>query len=637
MRYVIVVSGPIGVGKSSVLKELLARFPGFRLSTREALIARTGAPNERRARQDAGEKLDRDTDGAWVVEEASKVAAKVGEQGILVIDSVRIAPQLTHLRQKFGSKLVHMHLTAPDHSKRYLERPRQVREFDTYDEVRASPTEASVGELGGIADFVIDTERTPAEAAFTLAATKLGLYATGTQKLVDVIVGAQYGSEGKGNICAHLAGEYDVLVRVGGPNAGHKVASPEYKYVQLPSGTGSNPRAKILIGAGTTIWVPRILREILYWGLTPDRLVIDPQAIIIHQSDRDLESETLDVIGSTKQGVGIATARKIIGRDLKIHLGARVQLAKQVDEVKCYIRDTKAELDRAYAAGHRIMLEGTQGTDLSLHHGIYPHVTSRETTASGCLADAGIGPLRVRKVVMVTRTYPIRVGSPPAGDSGDLPCEINPKTIADRCGLPEEEIRETEVGTVSGNPRRIAEFNLERVRRSAALNGATDIALTFADYLDSKNRSANSFDELTQQTKDFIAQIETVTNEEGSAGMFGHRNSSNRRKKRPRAWGGVRWRTTIRAGSIPAETAQSLVPGGIICACSAASTCSSASFTSLGISSGNPNRLKIAPCTLSSIFLYSGTSFFSGPVTSPTKASAASCRSPASSNPLREI
>jgi predicted ABC-type ATPase len=63
MRYVIVVSGPIGVGKSSVLKELLARFPGFRLSTREALIARTGAPNERRALQDAGEKLDRDTDG----------------------------------------------------------------------------------------------------------------------------------------------------------------------------------------------------------------------------------------------------------------------------------------------------------------------------------------------------------------------------------------------------------------------------------------------------------------------------------------------------------------------------------------------------------------------------------------------
>ncbi|HEX2448647.1 MAG TPA: adenylosuccinate synthetase [Methyloceanibacter sp.] len=221
--------------------------------------------------------------------------------------------------------------------------------------------------------------------------------------------------------------------------------------------------------------------------------------------------ESLGAIGSTKQGVGIA-ARKIIGRDLEVHLGARVQLAGQVDELKCYIRDTKAELDQAYAAGRRIMLEGTQGTDLSLHHGIYPHVTSRETTASGCLADAGIAPLRVRKVVMVTRTYPIRVGSPLGGDSGDLPGEIDPKTIAERCGLREEEIKETEVGTVSGNPRRIAEFNLERVRRSAVLNGATDVALTFADYIDSRNRNATDFDQLTQQTKDFIAQIETATN-----------------------------------------------------------------------------------------------------------------------------
>jgi len=365
--------------------------------------------------------------------------------------------------------------------------------------------------LEKVADVVVDNERIPPEAVLTKTIAKLGLVSTNVEPLVDVIVGAQYGSEGKGNICAHLAKEYDVLMRVGGPNAGHKVADPEYTYVQIPSGTGSNTKAKILIGAGTTIWVPRILEEIRYWGLTPERIAIDPQAIIIHQSDRDWEADALESIGSTKQGVGVATARKIIGRDLKPHLGARVQLAGKVDELERYIRDTKAELEKAYAAGHRIMLEGTQGTDLSIHHGLYPHVTSRETTVSGCLSDAGISPRRVRKIVMVTRTYPIRVGSPPGGDSGDLPCEISAQRIADRSGLSIDSIERTEVGSVSGKKRRIAEFNIERVRRSAVINGATDTALTFADYLDAQNQGATTFDQLTDKTKKFIADVEHVT------------------------------------------------------------------------------------------------------------------------------
>jgi adenylosuccinate synthase len=513
MRYIFVFSGPIAVGKSSVIEELLKRFPGARLSTRQALLSRTGASNERGALQKAGDDLDDSTDGAWVAEEAEKIAAQLGDDEILVVDSARKTIQLKHLKEKFGPKVVHVHLTAAESvlSDRYLKRAAELREFETYEEVRASKTEASVGELQEVADVVANNERIPPEAVLTDTIAKLGLVSTKVEPLVDVVVGAQYGSEGKGNICAHLAKEYDVLMRVGGPNAGHKVANPPYKYVQIPSGTGSKPDAKILIGAGTTIWVPRILKEILDWGLTPDRIAIDPQAMIIHQSDRDWEAEALESIGSTKQGVGVAAARKIIGRDLKRHLRAQVQLAEKVDELKPYIRDTKAELERAYAAGHRILLEGTQGTDLSIHHGIYPHVTSRETTVSGCLSDAGISPRRVRKVAMVTRTYPIRVGSPPDGDSGDLPCEIDFQTIADRSGLARDNIEKTEVGTVSGNTRRIAEFNLERVRRSAVINGATDIALTFADYLDARNQNATAFDQLTDETKEFIAVIERVT------------------------------------------------------------------------------------------------------------------------------
>jgi adenylosuccinate synthase len=154
------------------------------------------------------------------------------------------------------------------------------------------------------------------------------------------------------------------------------------------------------------------------------------------------------------------------------------------------------------------MLEGTQGTSLSLHHGSYPHVTSRETTASGCLADAGIAPNRVRRVVMVTRTYPIRVG----GTSGPMALPIDTKVVADRSGLPLDQIEKTEVGTISGTRRRMAEFDWEQLRRSAVLNGATDIALTFADYITAENQNARRFDQLSNETKEFIAEVERVAN-----------------------------------------------------------------------------------------------------------------------------
>jgi adenylosuccinate synthase len=96
-------------------------------------------------------------------------------------------------------------------------------------------------------------------------------------------------------------------------------------------------------------------------------------------------------------------------------------LAGDSRELAQYLRATAEVLDDAHARGDRIMLEGTQGTALSLHHGRYPHVTSRDTTASGCLAEAGINPRRVRRVVVVCRTYPIRVGGP----SGPMGQEIN--------------------------------------------------------------------------------------------------------------------------------------------------------------------------------------------------------------------
>jgi len=406
--------------------------------------------------------------------------------------------------------LIHIHITAPLSvvERRYRKRAAASDDRRSYDDVRSDPTEAAVWNLKDVADVVVENDRCEAPALLARATAGLGLFPKRVEPLVDVLVGGQYGSEGKGNICAHLAKGYKVLMRVGGPNAGHLVADPRYKYVQLPSGTQSNPAAKILIGAGATIWVPQIMKEISDCGLAPDRLTIDPQAMIIEQSDRDHEAGSLDVIGSTKQGVGAATARKIIGRDKEKHFGSVVRLAGDHPDLKPFIGSTLDALDDAYAAGNLVMLEGTQGTSLSLHHGKYPYVTSRETTASGCLADAGIAPGRVRRVIMVTRTYPIRVG----GTSGPMAKEIDAQVIADRSDLPVSQIDATEVGTVSGKKRRIAEFDWDQLRRSASLNGATDIALTFADYLNAENQNAKSVEELSAETKNFIEEVQRVAN-----------------------------------------------------------------------------------------------------------------------------
>jgi adenylosuccinate synthase len=339
------------------------------------------------------------------------------------------------------------------------------------------------------------------------ATALLGLYPRATAPLVDVLIGGQYGSEGKGNIVGHIAPEYDLFVRVGGPNAGHKVyAEPEPEaYFHLPSGSGRAPKAKLLLGAGAVIYPPKLLDEISIHQISVDRLAIDPQAMIIEDADRALEAEALKSISSTAQGVGSATSRKIMGRGKGIT--PLVRLAKDVNELKPYIRESQELLEKAYLRGDRVLLEGTQGTSLSLHHGEWPYVTSRDTTISGCLADAGIAPTRVRRVVMVCRTYPIRVGGP----SGPMTLEIGYEELSKRSGIPIEQLKETEKTTTTKRQRRLAEFDWTQFQRSVFLNGPTDIALTFVDYLSIKNRDAYRFEQLTADTLRFVEEVERVS------------------------------------------------------------------------------------------------------------------------------
>jgi len=164
-------------------------------------------------------------------------------------------------------------------------------------------------------------------------------------------------------------------------------------------------------------------------------------------------------------------------------------------------------MEKAYLNRARILLEGTHGTSLSILHGPYPYVTSRDTTASGCLSDAGIAPSRVRKVIMVCRTYPIRVGGP----SGDMQGEIDWATIEQRAGLSKATLQSLEKTTTTKRDRRVGEFDWEQVRRSALLNAPTDIALTFVDYIDARNKDAFRFEQLTPSTLQFIDEVERVT------------------------------------------------------------------------------------------------------------------------------
>jgi adenylosuccinate synthase len=375
---------------------------------------------------------------------------------------------------------------------------------------------------------VVNTDRCTPEGVYVRAIALLGLYPRSVDALVDVLVGGQFGSEGKGNIVGHIAPEYDLFVRVGGPNAGHKVyAEPEAEaYFHLPSGTDRAPNAKLLLGPGAVIYPPKLAAELTRHSVSVDRLVIDERAMIIEDGDKKTEEKMLASMGSTTQGVGAATSRKIMGRGGKAK--PPVRLAKDVPELRPYIGSAQQVLEDAFCNGRRVLLEGTQGTSLSLHHGPYPHVTSRDTTVAGCLADAGIAPGRVRRVIAVFRTYPIRV----SGASGDLPGgEVTYEELSARSQIPIDELKTTEKTTTTGRQRRIGEFDWEQLRRSCVLNGPTDIALTFVDYLSIKNRDAYRFEQLTRDTLLFVEEVERVAGVPVSllSTKFGYRNVIDRR------------------------------------------------------------------------------------------------------------
>jgi len=471
------------------------------------IISKAGSirADDRMALQAMGDGLDKTTSGRWVLDALSQAERAVADAKIFVVDSVRTIGQIDHIRGAYGP-VTHLHLTAPPDvlRQRYNKRYHRKKGVPSYDEAKKNSTEQNIGNLTEVADIVIDTNRCEKEDVLVRAASRMSLYGRNERGYVDVIVGGQYGSEGKGQIAAFLAKEYDLLIRVGGPNAGHTVYEQpkSYTHHHLPSGTRKCDAA-LLLGPGMVINVERLLQEISDCKVEFDRLSIDPQAMIINNGDIAAERKLKTLIASTGQGVGRATARKI-GR--RVDQG--VTLAQDVPELKPYLRPAIDVLTQTLAKNGRVLLEGTQGTGLSLHHGVYPFVTSRDTTVSGCLSEAGIPPSLVRHVIIVCRTYPIRVEGK---ESGPMSQEISWEEISKRSGIPVEKLLERERTSTTNRQRRVGEFDWKLLRRAAFLNGATDIALTFVDYLSPKNQLVRRFDQLTKETTDLIEEMEQVT------------------------------------------------------------------------------------------------------------------------------
>ena len=321
---------------------------------------------------------------------------------------------------------------------------------------------------------------------------------------VTVVVGGQYGGEGKGKIVSYLSmrDEAHYVVRCGGPNSGHTVnlSGKIYQLRLLPAGFVNN-RTRLLLPAGALVNPRILLDEINLCEVEPSRVGVDFNVGII--TEREISYETQlrlrHNIGSTLSGTGAAVAKRVL-RD-----GSFI-LAKDVVQLRPFLTNVSEEINVAIDAGKYIIVEGTQGFGLSLYHSeCYPYATSRDTTASAFLSEIGISPLRVEHIIMVTRTYPIRVG----GNSGPLKDEVSWEQLRRLSGYPYEIAEYT---TATKRLRRVALFDWDLVRRAAKVNRPTQIALHGLDYTDYRNKGVTTFDDLTKSAKEFVEAVEQELN-----------------------------------------------------------------------------------------------------------------------------
>lgn len=314
---------------------------------------------------------------------------------------------------------------------------------------------------------------------------------------VTIILGGQFGSEGKGKVAHYFAKKEkaDYCIRVGGSNSGHTVYRDKEKIIfrVLPTGIIEDHVTAVL-PAGSYINLSILKEEMKIAGVSNDRVLIDKNAVII--SDEFIAAEKklglCQSIGSTESGTGAAVIARI-----KRKKNTKL-LARDFPELNAC--DTKKVLRDACDVGKKIIAEGTQGFGLSLLHAKdYPYVTSRDTSAAAILSECGLSPFDVKNIVMVIRSFPIRV----SGESGKLPDEINWDIIREESGRTEDL---TEYTSCTNRIRRVARFDADVAVQSIICNKPNIIVLNHLDYVDYDVYSLNT---VSEQCETFISKVET--------------------------------------------------------------------------------------------------------------------------------
>ncbi len=362
-----------------------------------------------------------------------------------------------------------------------------------------------------------------------------------------VVVGCQWGDEGKGKIVDVLAERADIVARYqGGANAGHTVHVGKDQFIlhQIPSGI-LHPNTRCLLGNGVVLDVVQFFQEydeLVERGIDlRDRLGLSEKAHLLlphHKAlDQATESRSGGRIGTTGRGIGPAYAAKVgrcgvrvadlrhasrvrdsVEAELKGALefldedeGSRERLSSSTRQaldsagrVEGLATDTGLEISDALLAGRHVLLEGAQGTALDLDHGTYPFVTSSNTTAAAAATGVGVGPTAIDAVVGVVKAYTTRVGK------GPLPTGFDSALDEQLRGLGGE------FGATTGRPRRCGWFDAVLARYSARVNGLTSLAVTKLDVLDTMEEISIAVEYRTDQgsTREFPADTWSLGNVE---------------------------------------------------------------------------------------------------------------------------
>jgi adenylosuccinate synthase len=302
----------------------------------------------------------------------------------------------------------------------------------------------------------------------------------------DVIVGLQWGDEGKGRIVDLYAADYDVVARfAGGDNAGHSivVGDRELALRIVPSGV-MHPHVELFVGGGTVVNLQTLIGELdalAAIGIDTSRVKVSDRAHVVfpyHVSrDAASERERANAIGTTGRGIGPAYVDRVARTGIRFAdllrgvTDADRETGAATERLTPHVVDGVAYMQELLAGGKRVLLEGAQGSLLDVGYGTYPFVTSSHTIAGGACTGLGIGPSAIGRVIGVLKAYCTRVGA------GPMPSELRDERGQRLRG------QGGEFGTVTGRPRRCGWLDAVAAKYAVALNGLTSAVITKLDVL----------------------------------------------------------------------------------------------------------------------------------------------------------